>query len=331
MIKSIDKYQTIGMIGLSKNTGKTTTLNYYIELFKHEKIGITSIGLDGEAIDQINFLPKPQIYVFKGMFVATAEACLDDVELQYEVIEETPYLTALGRVLLIRIKDHGHLVVAGPSSNKEMNGLLSLMKKYVNRIFVDGALSRMTFSAISELDAIVLATGAAFSPSMEETIQKTKHIVTLFQYPKTKIEIDEKASFIISTQNCEQKQVIKRYDVIKNELLHARKDIRWIYIKGAITERLMDILIDLRISHIKLIADDPTKFLFHYRYMQVFLKLGIEVEVMKVCPLIMITVNPYRPTGSSYDPITFENRIRDITDIPVINVKHLEDQKWKIN
>lgn len=323
MIKSIEKYQTIGIIGISKNTGKTTTLNAFIEFYKHEQLGLTSIGLDGESIDQVNFLPKPRIRVYPNMICATAKECLQDSHVLYEVLEETSYLTPIGNVLIVEIKSKGNLVVAGPSTNRDMNHLLSRMKTYVKRIFVDGALSRMTFSQISELDGIVLATGASFSSEMIDTIHKTKHLITMFSYPKTEEIFDTKASFIIKCRD-HLVEVPKKLSIMTEEIKKNQKEITWIYVKGAVTEKLMDTFIDLRLSDIKLICEDPTKLLFHYHYQDVFDKLGIHVEVIKQIPLIMLTVNPYRPVGISYDPIKFENEIRALTQVPVINVKHLE-------
>ncbi|MBE0701144.1 MAG: hypothetical protein IH571_05610, partial [Acholeplasmataceae bacterium] len=46
MKEIIDRVQTLGIIGLAKNTGKTTTLNTLIQLYKNMKLGLTSIGLD---------------------------------------------------------------------------------------------------------------------------------------------------------------------------------------------------------------------------------------------------------------------------------------------
>ena len=45
-----NKYSSISVIGLAKNTGKTTTLNYIIDEAKKNtglKLGITSTGWDG--------------------------------------------------------------------------------------------------------------------------------------------------------------------------------------------------------------------------------------------------------------------------------------------
>ena len=48
----IQKYDSISIIGMNKNVGKTTTLNH---IFKEARgkisLGLTSIGRDGEEMD----------------------------------------------------------------------------------------------------------------------------------------------------------------------------------------------------------------------------------------------------------------------------------------
>ncbi|MDY0074399.1 MAG: hypothetical protein WC992_00515 [Acholeplasmataceae bacterium] len=319
MINKIDTYQTIGIIGLAKNTGKTTTLNAFISYYKNERLGLTSIGLDGERIDQVNFLPKPRIHVYKQMIVATSKACLETTTATYRILVETPFLTALGKVIIVVIEEEGDIVLAGPTTNHELNILLKLMKMYATRIFVDGALSRITFSALSELDGIVLTTGAAFSVMMDETIQKTAHILNTFSYPITHLELPNSASFYIKTNTSYFTRTNKSLEAMYSAL-KLTKDITHVYIKGAITERFIDMMIDLKIKGFTLIIDDATKLLFHYRMATVFDKLNIKVEVKKQTPIIMITINPFSPVGAHYDSNIFLKRISALTTIPVINV-----------
>ncbi len=326
MIKSIEKYQTIGIIGLAKNTGKTTTLNYLIELYKHEPLGLTSIGLDGEAIDQVNYLPKPRIDCYSGMILATAKECLDESTIDYEILEETNALTALGKVLIVRVISNGRVMLAGPTTNLEMNEILHRMKNYVSRIFVDGALSRMTFSALEGLDGIVLASGASFHQEMNETLSKTKHVIDLFMYPKTKIDINPNASYILSSGDEKIISDKKSYASLRLAFESMRESLKWLYVRGAITDKFLDMLIDLRLSSFTLIVEDPTKLLYHYRLASVIEKLKIQIEVLKTCKLFMITINPFRPVGRSYDPDVFLKEVKKLTSIPIINVKSLEDK-----
>ena len=89
LIETIQKnnYETISIIGLAKNAGKTVTLNYLIEeAYKiNIKIGITSTGRDGENTDLVTETQKPSIEVTEGMYVATAKKhlCFQMPKLKY--------------------------------------------------------------------------------------------------------------------------------------------------------------------------------------------------------------------------------------------------------
>lgn len=324
MIEKIDQYRTLGIVGVSKNSGKTTTLNALIDRYKHDILGLTSIGLDGEALDQVNFLPKPKIKVYPNMVVATAQSCLDDTKVVYRILCDTPCLTPLGRIRLALCESEGYIMLAGPSTNDEMNMILTLLKLYAKRIFVDGALSRQTFSAIHELEGIILATGASFSPVMAETVLKTKHMIDVFQYPKTSFNIPPNYVIVIKCFEGMIMRQNKSHEAMKQVFSLHKNTIEWLYIKGAITDRFMDLLVDLRISHVTLIIDDPTKLLFHHRYHVLLEKLNIAVEVIKSVPLLLITINPFNPSGEPYDDEIFKNEIKKLSTIPVINVKELE-------
>ena len=54
LIPHLQSVESLSIIGLYKNVGKTTTLNAIIDLMWDVRVlGLTSIGLDGEEEDQI--------------------------------------------------------------------------------------------------------------------------------------------------------------------------------------------------------------------------------------------------------------------------------------
>ena len=57
------RYKTISIVGMAKNVGKTTALNYLIEEAEDESIrlGITSTGRDGETTDLVTNTDKPRV------------------------------------------------------------------------------------------------------------------------------------------------------------------------------------------------------------------------------------------------------------------------------
>ncbi|HBY65142.1 MAG TPA: hypothetical protein DEG42_01920 [Acholeplasmataceae bacterium] len=325
MKKIINGVETLGIIGLAKNTGKTTTLNYLIDLYPNITLGLTSIGLDGEDLDQVNFLPKPKIVVHPGMMVATAQACLDSSELEFRVIEPTGLFTALGEVQIIEVLREGTIVVAGPTTNHDLNILIHKLKHYTDKVFVDGAFNRMTFASIELMDAIVLATGASVHPVMDKTIEKTVKTVESFNLPKTEyFEFAPEYPLIVKTKNETYHFFDKKIDTIRTLVEKIDEPIIYMYIQGAITPRLIDYLVQSSTRDFELISDDPTKYLItedHFTYLS---KLNIKLSIIHPCPLLFVTMNPFSPAGLHYDSDLFLSELKKKISIPVYNVKRME-------
>jgi hypothetical protein len=84
---------------MAKNTGKTYTFNQLVT--EGQRLGIkmalTSLGLDGEERDSIQFHKKPSIKVYPGVVVANAKVLLLESQLDYEVMATTGSVYAPGR------------------------------------------------------------------------------------------------------------------------------------------------------------------------------------------------------------------------------------------
>ena len=75
ILDSILQCRTLSITGMAKNTGKTVTLNYLLELLRErgKKVAVTSIGIDGEKTDQVTQTEKPEIELYEGtVFVTSA-------------------------------------------------------------------------------------------------------------------------------------------------------------------------------------------------------------------------------------------------------------------
>ena len=319
MIKKINNYSVIGIVGLAKNTGKTTTLNYILDHLDNNKIGLTSIGLDGESFDQITYLPKPSIYVSPGMVVATAKDVLNRVNFKYEILEETNLKTALGVICIIQILSKGQIILAGPTTNKDLEILIKTFKKYVNQILIDGAFNRKTFASIESIEAIILATGAALSKDMNETIQKTKQIVSSFNLPMTNSYIEKTHHMAIITK----KGVILFNKKDMDEILTYQKHVEAIEFKGALTSKMVNYMVMHKMKNFNLIIEDPTKIMIDHNQYEHLNQLGVKLFVLNQVPIIALTINPFSPSGHHYDKSIFYQEIKKQIDIDIYNVKEM--------
>jgi hypothetical protein len=326
--KLINNKKTIGIIGLAKNTGKTTTMNKLIDLYPNLTLGLTSIGLDGEDLDQVNFLPKPKINFKKGMICATASACLEEANLKFEILQKTKFMTALGFVYIVKILEEGKMTIAGPTTNHELNEVIIILNKYADKVFIDGAFDRMTFANLALLDTIILTTGASYHNDMDETIKHTKQIFSNFNLEKTKhlINIDE-SNIIICYENLKQVGFDKDFIKLINELNTSKNKIKFIFIKGAITSKYLDYFVSNKLNNFTLIIEDPTKLMFDYQCFSYLKQLNITLEVLKQSVISFITINPFNPSGYHYDKDEFLTQLKKEIPIPIYNVLDMEDEE----
>ena len=101
------KYKTLSIVGMSKNAGKTTALNYLIEEAMDEglKLGITSTGRDGETQDLVTGTEKPRVYLDVDTLVAVPALLYELSDAGLEVVKRTNYSTAIVTLLICRVKE----------------------------------------------------------------------------------------------------------------------------------------------------------------------------------------------------------------------------------
>lgn len=145
-IDDILKYKSLSIVGLEKNTGKTECLNYILKNInkKDYNIAVTSIGIDGESIDQVTQTKKPEITIYEDMYFVTSEKHYKQKKITSEIIDVTNFKTSLGRLVIAKAKDDGKVMISGPADTASTKELINLLSDNynINLSIVDGALSR---------------------------------------------------------------------------------------------------------------------------------------------------------------------------------------------
>lgn len=329
------KYKTLSIVGMAKNAGKTTALNYLIEEAIDEGIllGVTSTGRDGESQDLVTGTEKPRVYLDQDMLVAVPSLLYDLADAGLEVIKRTKYSTAIGELLICRVREAGYVQIAGPVINAEQKMLCDdMINLGCQLILIDGAIDRKSIASPDTSDAIILSTGAVLSRKMNKVVEETAHIVNLYRTPKLEDgavrEAIENNNFDDKIMLVDEKGRIKKLDLITG--LGAAKEIngsidedtRYIYIPGAFTNSVISDISLKNLKQVQFILKDPTKIFVNVMDWGVFRKKGFRASVLKNIEIAAITVNPWAPAG-----YTFDNRVllaemqKAIPDIPIIDVR----------
>ncbi|MBU1145400.1 MAG: hypothetical protein KJ971_06055 [Firmicutes bacterium] len=312
-------------MGNAKNAGKTTVLNKLIDSFKEKIIGITSIGLDGEKIDQITRLPKPRIKVYPKMIVGTAKNCLEEITATYKILKETDIQTSIGKIVIIEIIEEGFCLVAGPSLISDMEKIILKLKEFqCEKIFIDGAFSRHTTAGLA--DATLFCVGANQANSIEEVIQDAMMSIQKFQLP----QIEERFAFLDKYEHIASINQYGKVHILdeSSTLIHPEqiiseldKNTKYLYIPNALGPKIIHALINNRNEiKIHLILQTPINLQANEKLLKHLFQLNQQIYVIHPIHLIAIMINPYSPKGYSFDKILFKELFMQKTTLPILNV-----------
>ena len=333
LFQTVKDLKRIAIIGLAKNTGKTVTLQKLIDELSTEKvkIGVTSIGHDGEKFDQINnLIKKPQVTLQTGTIVATTESLINSSGAKIEILERTKYETPLGRVSIGMVNKTGNVEIAGPSSVKGIEDVSSRIMKYdAQKVLIDGAINRKAISKPRTIDGLIVSTGAVLNKQISKAIQETKRKIGHILIPQLEIEhreinsndnlLFDKSKIFIKGFNGTLLSISKN---IKNDLINQR--VRFIYTNKSITESFLDFLISITTENnhkICLAAKDHTNVFLEDKTLEYYEKRGLSLRVRKTVNLVGISVNPIAPLSHSFDSDNFVNEIqKEFKSIPVFDV-----------
>lgn len=330
-----NEYRTLAIVGMAKNSGKTTALNYLLEEAYDEdlRVAVTSTGRDGENIDLVSGTDKPKVYLFEDTIVSVPEQLYDLAETGLEILRRSDYRTAVGSVLICRVADSGYVQIAGPGSVQEHKKLCDdMLQLGADMVLIDGAIDRKSIAEPETSDAIILATGAVISRSMKVVVEETVHIVSLY---RTERLADERLRSVIEQLDDDVCLALidDAYDVSvlpvrtalgAGALLNDCIDdgTAYVYLTGALTESVLSGIQAKKFQNCTFLLPDPTRIFIGAHKWQRLRKKGFRLQVMQNIEIAGVTVNPFAPSGYAFDPEELRKSIADaLGDIPVFDVR----------
>lgn len=328
------KYNVLSIIGMSKNAGKTFTLNHLIEEAEDRnlKVGITSIGRDGERVDVVTDTEKPTIFLPKDNYVATTTKLLELSDATVSIEEVTPFDTPLGEVIIGKVIYDGHIQISGPQTLKETKYVSDRMLEMGAQIsIIDGALDRKTSAAPEISQATILASGASFDRNMDKVIEETAHIARLFNLPWLENFRDQAQSLLSE----------KTYATIdRHGNVHPLKlatglgagriladaidqETQYLIFPGALTANVASDILSYSPygKNVRLVVADATKIFIDAKSYKKLIRRGLYIELLHFSDLVGITLNPYAPEGHQFDANRFREAMGEkIPDVEIIDL-----------
>ena len=305
-----DEYKTISVVGMAKNAGKTTTLNYLIEEAEDEsvRLGITSTGRDGESTDLVTGTDKPKVYLYPETIVSVPTGLFESASAGLEILRMTKYHTTLGPVMLCRVVDSGYVQIAGPVLTSDHRHMCDEMLTLgAETVLIDGAVDRRAIAGPATSDAIILATGAVLSRDIKKVAEETAYLANLYSLPeledplaKSAFEAKSKIAVIKKgkTVELDVKTGLEAGNILDDFI---DKETEYVYIPGALTGSVLGGINHKKFQNTVFVLKDPTKIFLSSNEWNVLRKKGFTAKVLRNIKIAAISVNPVSPSGYSFE------------------------------
>lgn len=330
------KYKRIAIVGMAKNAGKTTSLNYFLEEAMDEEmtVGVTSTGRDGERTDLVTGTDKPSIYLEEGTLVSVPVQLYDLADAGLEILRKTEFGTSLGPILLCRVASSGYVQVAGPVINAQHEALCQeMIGAGAEVVLIDGAIDRKSIAAPETSDAVILSTGAVISRQMQTVIEETAHTVRLYQLPRLEegpvrdafqgIRDDDRIHLVDDGQlsPLEIRTGLGAGRKLAGLIGDKDRKISHIFLPGAFTPGSIEGIEPRSMREFTFVLKDPTRIFFEPPLWRKLQKWGLNVKVLENINVAALTVNPTSPYGYRFDQQMLVERMQGaIPEVPVIDV-----------
>lgn len=329
-VENLRNYRSLSIVGLEKNTGKTVCLNYLLGRL-HQlgiSIAVTSIGVDGEQVDSVYATAKPEITLYEGMQFITSHKHYLQRRLVSRILAVDERRTALGQLVTAQVLCPGRILLSGAATTGVLRQQIAQFRQGgVQLSIVDGALSRLSLASPTVTEAMILATGAAVSPNLQQLISRTRFVYRLINLPEVSDMLRDKLSavdsglWIVDSDNDVHDLGIQSVFLLgpDSKELFARGNT--LFVSGAVSNRLLKFLSALpNIKNIVLIVRDFTKLFITPDAYADFTRRGGTLQVLQRSRLIAVCLNPTSPQGYTLNSAEACRQLSEALQCPVYDV-----------
>ena len=326
--------RSLAVIGLVKNAGKTTVVNALMANCPH-LFGLTSLGLDGERTDHLTGLAKPSIAPPAGTLIATTRGSLERSHYAMEVLEELPFHTPLGRVVIGRARSEGKIEVSGPTTLAELRATIEALQAHgADQVLVDGAINRIGSASPRVSDGVVVATGGMVGDTLDDVVETTVATLDMLMLP----EVSAATRVLVTPLLAQNARTVAfaedgaptglDLDTVVGEGVTVAREVerlfaRTLFVGGALTQEFVDDFTRvLPPRHeLRVVVRDATVLVLPANGVARFRKRGIALEVLTPLRVLAVTANPFR-VPQPYRPQLFFNAVADAIGerVPVFDV-----------
>jgi hypothetical protein len=304
----------VAILGVSKNAGKTTTLCHLANGLK-ERVGLLSIGIDGEELDFWLGAPKPRIFVRAQSLIATAEGMIKGGATKARILHRSGVTTPLGELVVARVEEDGFVVLAGVRHKDDVKNIIAQIDRHkVERILIDGSYHRAMAADPEVSQGVVLVTGAIVGKTCEEVAEKTKFALERLLIPETNDDEERLLATNVFLDRCiivknKGKALEKTFSMFEADRLQVEKGAL-VFVGGVLTDGLLNAFGS--VEGVKVFVYDPTRVFLSKEALDRFSRNGGTICARKGIKVLAVAINPKSILGYELDAAELKDRVEEI-------------------
>ncbi len=330
VVDNILKSSAVAIVGLSKNSGKTSCLNFLLSRIDTSShlTGVMTTGRDGENLDLVFKNEKPEIILPKGVLFSTFHMEANRKSPFIEIIGVLNIDTPLGNIIIAKTIDNIQTQIIGPPSVNEQKNIVSFFKQFGTKtVLIDGSLDRRAIMLSELCDGVIYVAGASYSNKIDDIISEIdkeyhKSIIPMID-KQTIYGYDESENISIIYKSGERytlNTLLGNEDNLNNELKQHNDNIDTIIINTAFTDRVYDKL-KSSISKFsgRIVFFNSFNILLNKANFK-HLLANCDIYTIYNVPIYAIAVNSFSDKGNHIDCSEIRDYVRNkYPSIPVID------------
>lgn len=254
--------KNIALVGISKNSGKTSILNHLIQSFPGLDWGVMTTGIDGEEQDAIFKTPKPKVKLLAGNIFCCDSRTLDLHGSKVSILHGE---SCSGRKLwLVKALEALETEITGPSVvSAQIRMAKRIQSLGAGKVLIDGSLDRKSIALEADVHALILAIGASFG-NLEAITKEVSRLRLLASIPAVEsgtyvLRKLRKSTTILTLGNRGWQDTTLTSLIGHEKALHTILESAptAVYIPGAYTE-------GMHIKLVKVLAQSSTRMIFRH-------------------------------------------------------------------
>jgi hypothetical protein len=312
------------IVGISKNSGKTSFLNYLISHLNGKSLGVMTTGRDGEEQDTVYGNAKPAVRLAAGTVFTAVPAAFEKLGSAVDILDKLPFNAGNRQLWLLKSLRSLETEITGPAHAAAQIRTAEIMQaRGADIILIDGSLERKSVVINPAIKGVFLVAGGSYGSLDKVTaeLQRLERLSGIQIYKNNTLAgLENQVAYLQDGKwNATGFTTLLGNLPALLEALAAEK-LQGIYLPGAVTDSALGSLKPILGKAELIVVRHPLHLHISGKNLE-SLNTTHKIQALRQFNLLALVLNSWSVTGSHLDCDALRSRVRNtFPNLKVIDI-----------